>query len=86
MDRGHQAQGPAQAAPTDGGVGPGASWRHHRTIHRRHRRSGGAERTVQPLLATDHPLKPGQQHRLSLLPPRPRTVLGAGAAAGQDDE
>jgi len=54
VDRRHQAQSAAQAAPAAGGAGSGAPGRHHLAVHRRQRRSGGAERAVQPLLAADH--------------------------------
>jgi len=63
MDRGHQAQGPAQADPAAGGAGPGASRRDYLAVYRRHRRSVGAERAVQPLLAAHYPAGPIQQHR-----------------------
>jgi len=84
LDRRHQAQGPAQTDSAAGGAGHGASGRHHLALHRRHRRSGGTERTFQPLLAADHPAGPDQQHRLPLLPSRPGTVLGTGATTGHD--
>lgn len=58
MDRGHQAQGASQAAPSAGGARPGAPRSHQHAIHRRHRRSGGTERAVQPLLAANHPPRP----------------------------
>ncbi|WP_246545448.1 hypothetical protein [Pelotalea chapellei] len=37
----------AQVAPVVGGAGPGSPWFHHFAVHRRHQRSGGAERAVQ---------------------------------------